>query len=169
MGRIEEFTQFARERTPALYRSALLLCGDAHLAEDLVQDTLAKLYVAWDRDILNPVAYAQTVLARTFVSSVRRRSSGERPTQLTIDRLHHDPDVGLRIDLLRALGTLKPRDRTIVVMRYLDDLSVEQVADVLGMSRGAVRVRAHRALASVREVLTDGGLLDAGMTEGSAS
>ena len=78
-----EFEEFARARTPALVRSAWLLCGDAHLAEDLVQETLAKVYVRWHAPfrspIENPVAYAQTALTRTFLSSRRRRSSTERP------------------------------------------------------------------------------------------
>ena len=73
------FEELARARTPVLLRSAWLLCGDAHLAEDLVQETLAKVYVRWHAPLRSriddPVAYSQTVLTRTFLSNRRRRSS----------------------------------------------------------------------------------------------
>ena len=77
---VTEFEEFAYARTPHLLRSAWLLCGDVHQAEDLVQETLAKVYVRWHRRlggrIDNPAAYAQTTLVRTFLSARRRRSSG---------------------------------------------------------------------------------------------
>lgn len=149
----EEFREFARQRTPALYRSALLLCGDPHGAEDLVQETLAKVYVAWGRRIDNPAAYAQTTLARTFISRRRLRSSSERPSDTLPDVAHHDADASLRIDLIRALGELGAVDRAVLVLRFLEDQSVEHVADALRLSPGAVRVRTHRALARVRELL----------------
>ena len=78
-----DFETFAHARTPHLLRSAWLLCGDGHQAEDLVQETLAKVYVRWHRRlgarIDNPAAYAQTTLVRTFLSARRRRWSGELP------------------------------------------------------------------------------------------
>src|SRR6187431_2495407 len=77
--RRKEFEEFAVARTPQLYRSAWLLCGDRYGAEDLVQETLAKVYVKWGRRIDNPAAYAQTTLVRTFLSQRRRRSSHELP------------------------------------------------------------------------------------------
>lgn len=144
-----DFAVFATERTPALYRSALLLCGDRHGAEDLVQETLAKVYVAWRR-VENPAAYAHTTLARVFVSSRRPRSSTERPTDTMPELPVRDVDAALRIDLLRALALLGRVDRAVLVMRFLEDQTVEQTADALRLSPGNVRVRAHRALARVR-------------------
>lgn len=149
----EEFRDFARQRTAALYRSALLLCGDPHGAEDLVQETLAKVYLAWGRRIDNPAAYAQTTLVRVFISSRRPRSSSERPFDALPEAAHHDADASLRIDLIRALGELGAVDRAVLVLRFLEDQSVEHVAGTLGLSPGAVRVRTHRALARLREVL----------------
>lgn len=148
-----EFTAFATARTPALYRSAWMLCGDRHTAEDLVQETLAKVYVAWRRSLENPAAYAQTTLVRTFISRRRRRSSGELAYADLPEVAGHDPSSGvdLRMQLQEALGSLAPLDRAVVVLRYLEDLSVEEVAARLGLSAGAVKNRSMRALARMRE------------------
>lgn len=92
-GRADEYAEFAAARAGHLYRSACLLtAGDTHLAEDLVQETLGKLYVGWGRmsRIGNPAGYAQTVLTRTFLAHQRRRSSTERATDVLPDR----PDPG---------------------------------------------------------------------------
>ncbi|WP_232680266.1 SigE family RNA polymerase sigma factor [Nocardioides sp. R-C-SC26] len=153
----EQFSDFARARTPHLYRSAWLLCGDRAQAEDLVQETLAKVFVKWRR-IDNPAAYAQTTLTRTFLSAKRRRSSGEQPwgevpeapdpaTSSATDR------VVLQVALLAALAELAPADRAVVVLRYLDDLAVDEVAERMGTTSGAVRNRSMRALARLRPLL----------------
>jgi RNA polymerase sigma-70 factor (sigma-E family) len=161
--RTQEFEEFAVARAPGLLRSARLLCGDAHLAEDLVQDTLAKVYVRWHATlrspIENPVAYAHTALTRTFLSSRRRRSSTERPYADLPDR----PVVGAtddmagaaetRMALDEALAGLGPDDRAVLVLRYLEDLSVEETAQRMGVSSGAVRNRSMRALARIRPLL----------------
>ena len=147
MSRDEEFQQFARSRLQALYRSAYFLCGDAHTAEDLVQETLTRVYLAWGRRIDNHVAYAHTTLTRTFLSAKRRRSSAETPTELPQEGGYVDPDVAGRLDLQATLDELSPLDRAIVVLRYLEDLPVDAVADAVHLSAGNVRVRAHRALA----------------------
>ncbi len=154
-----EFEEFARARTPQLYRSAWLLCGDRGQAEDLVQETLAKVWLKFRR-IDNPAAYAQTTLTRTFISGRRRRSSGERPTadlpEVAADH-GNDATTGsdLRMTLTAALSGLAPADRAVLVLRYLDDLSVEETADRMGVSAGAVRSRSLRALARVRPLLDD--------------
>lgn len=148
-----EFTAFAAARTPALYRSAWLLCGDGHTAEDLVQETLAKVYVAWRRSIENPAAYAQTTLVRTFISRRRLRSSSELAYADLPDvpGADHADGADLRLALREALGELAPVDRAVVVLRYLEDLPVEEVASRLGLSAGAVKNRSMRALARMRE------------------
>lgn len=158
-GTDSEFEEFARARAAHLYRSAWLLCGDTHLAEDLVQETLAKVYVAWRRrlgaPIDNPAAYAQTVLARTHISAMRRRSSTERPVRSLPEQAGTDDHHDLRLTLAEALGRLEPLDRAVLVMRYLDDVSVAGTAESLDVSPGAVRNRSLRALARIRPLLGD--------------
>lgn len=157
--RHREFEDFARARTPQLLRSAWLLCGDRHTAEDLVQETLAKVYVRWHRRlgarIDNPAAYAQTALVRTFLSGRRRRSSGELPYADVPEESgqDHAPASDLRIALLQALDGLAPLDRAVLVLRYLEDLGVAEVADRIGTSPGAVRTRTSRALDRIRPLL----------------
>ena len=151
------FEEFARARIPQLYRSAWLLCGHRAEAEDLVQETLAKVYVRMHRRLGprldNPAAYAQTTLTRTFISSRRRRSSTEAPYGDLPDAVAEDHAelADLRISLRDALADLAPVDRAVLVLRYLDDQSVEEVARLLGLSPGAVRNRSMRALARMRE------------------
>lgn len=153
----EDFAEFAHARAPHLYRSAWLLCGDSHRAEDLVQETLAKVYVRWHRrlggPIDNPVGYAQTTLVRTFISAQRRRSSHERPVAVLPDHGQADGDADVRIALSAALARLQPLDRAVLVMRYLDDVSVAETASRLGVSPGAVRNRSLRALERLRSLL----------------
>lgn len=151
-----EFEEFALARTPHLYRSAWLLCGDRHEAEDLVQETLAKVYVRTHRRLgpalANPSAYAHTVLTRTFISARRRRSSTETPYDdlPETSTLDHAEAADLRTSLVEAMAGLSPVDRAVVVLRYLDDRPVAEVAEVLGLTSGAVRNRSIRALARLR-------------------
>ena len=154
-----DFETFAHSRTPQLLRSAWLLCGDAHQAEDLVQETLAKVYVRWHRRlgtrIDNPAAYAQTTLVRTFLSARRRRWSGELPYAEPPDVVHPDraAETDLQLLVAEALAGLAPTDRAVLVLRYLEDRSVSEVAGQLGVSEGAVRNRSMRALDRLRPLL----------------
>ncbi|MEV5016875.1 SigE family RNA polymerase sigma factor [Streptomyces sp. NPDC053780] len=156
-GRADEYAEFAGARAGHLYRSACLLtAGDTHLAEDLVQEALGRLYLRWGRvaRVENPAAYAQTVLTRAFLAHQRRRSSGERATDAFPDLPGAgDGDASLRLTLLDALARLPAKDRAVVVLRYWEDRSVEQTADVLGVSSAAVRTRCSRALGRLRELL----------------
>ncbi|WP_329099863.1 SigE family RNA polymerase sigma factor [Streptomyces sp. NBC_01439] len=164
-GRRDGFREFAAGRSGPLYRSACLLVGgDTHLAEDLVQETLGRMYQRWGRisRIDNPAAYAQTVLVRVFLTHQRRRSAGERPVGDLPDRGAPAPgggDPALRLTLLEALGRLAPKDRAVLVLRYWEDRSVEETADAMNASSAAVRTRTSRALARLREQL--GGSLTA--------
>lgn len=152
----DSFTEFATAESPALFRSATLLCGDRYLAEDLVQETLAKIYVVWGRRrIDNPAAYAHTTLVRTFVSARRRRSAGEQPTETVPEQGAVEVDVVGRLDLLGALASLGQVDRAVLVLRFFEDLSVSETADALNLSSVAVRSRTTRALSRIK------GLLDA--------
>ena len=157
---VTEFEEFARARAPHLLRSAWLLCGDQHRAEDLVQETLAKVYARWHRRVAggidNPAAYAQTALVRTFLSDRRRKSSGELPYAEPPDGVHPDraAETDLQLQVAEALAGLNPADRAVLVLRYLEDRSVSEVAGVLGVSEGAVRNRSMRALDRLRPLLT---------------
>ncbi|HWD78465.1 MAG TPA: SigE family RNA polymerase sigma factor [Kribbella sp.] len=155
MSATEEFEEFARARISQLYRTAWLLTGDRHHAEDLVQDTLANLLKVWQR-IENPNAYARTALVRTFVSQRRRKSWGERPTGELPEVVERAGDMELRIALQSALGELAPLDRAVLVLRFFEDRSVEQVALDLGKKTSAITTRTARALERLRVVLGDG-------------
>ncbi|WP_327676931.1 SigE family RNA polymerase sigma factor [Kitasatospora sp. NBC_00458] len=154
-----EFEAFAHSRGHHLFRTALLLCGDWHLAEDLTQVTLAKLFAAWAkvRRAENHDAYARSVLVRSYLSHRRLRRSAEQPAlrELPEPPARHAPagDPALRVTLLAALAELPPRDRAVLVLRYWEDRSVEETAAELGVSAGAVRSQALRALGRLRGVL----------------
>ncbi|WP_406092614.1 SigE family RNA polymerase sigma factor [Kitasatospora purpeofusca] len=163
-GRDDDFRAFATARTPHLYRTACLLVGgDTHLAEDLVQEALGRIYAQWHRTswlvprerIDNPAGYAHTVLVRAFLSHRSRRSSGERPVDSVPDSVVRDSDPALRLALVDALARLAPRDRAVLVLRFWEDRSVEQTAEVLRRSPGAVRTQTVRALGRIRAVLGD--------------
>jgi RNA polymerase sigma-70 factor (sigma-E family) len=159
-----EFTEFASATTPRLFRSALLLSGDWQLAEDLVQTTLAKLFVAWGkvRRAESAQAYAHGTLTKTFLSYKRVRRNTETPTDTMAERAagpspaadsDSAADADLRLDLFAALDTLDKTDRAVVVLRYWEDRSVTETARQLGMSEAAIRTRASRAMAKLRETL----------------
>ncbi|MFF1299157.1 MULTISPECIES: SigE family RNA polymerase sigma factor [unclassified Streptomyces] len=153
----DQYAEFAAARAGHLYRSACLLtAGDTYLAEDLVQETLGRLYISWHRvaRVGNPAGYAQTVLTRAFLAHQRRRSSKERATAEFPEQAYADHgDVPLRLTLLQALARLPAKDRAVVVLRYWEDRSIEETADAMNASSAAVRTRCTRALGRLRELL----------------
>jgi RNA polymerase sigma-70 factor (sigma-E family) len=152
----EDFQAFVLSRGTHLYRTACLYTGgDTHLAEDLVQETLGRMFAKWGRRgrIENPAGYAQTVLVNTFIANRRRKSSAERPTAEFYENPEPGRDQDLRLTLLAALARLEPRDRAVLVLRYWEDQSVEDTARMLGLSVSAVKSRSFRALARLREQL----------------
>ncbi|NUS55879.1 MAG: SigE family RNA polymerase sigma factor [Streptomycetaceae bacterium] len=160
--RIDEFTEYAVARQSHLLRTAYLLCGDWHTAQDLTQTALFNLCKAWQRarraDSVD--AYAQKTLINAFIRG-QRRSRREREVRAAAfagrDRLAddgHDPDrPENRLALLSALDRLGSRARAVVVLRYWEDLSVEATAAVLGCSTGTVKSQSSRALARLRVLL----------------
>jgi RNA polymerase sigma-70 factor (sigma-E family) len=154
-----EFQDFVVARSPGLYRTALLLTASPHAAEDLVQATLVKTYVAWwrVRGATDPVAYAHGILVKTFRSDRRRRSAQELPTDRVLEpgtpAPEHEPAD--RILLLDALRQLPDIDRAVVVLRYWEDLSVHDTAATLHLSQAAVKNRSLRALRTLRALLGD--------------
>jgi RNA polymerase sigma-70 factor (sigma-E family) len=151
----EEFTEFAVAVSPRLRRTAFLLCGDWHTAEDLAQTALAKVFVSWRRIAQQDAAhaYATRTLVNTYLASKRRKRVGEVLTGKLPERLVEPPPPEARVVVLGALATLPPKARAVVVLRYWADLSVEQVADMLGCSTGNVKSQSVRALDKLRAVL----------------
>ncbi|MFI6860057.1 SigE family RNA polymerase sigma factor [Streptomyces sp. NPDC050421] len=150
------FDEFARSRQAQLRRAAYLLCGDWHLAEDLTQTALAKLYAVWRKVRMDsPDSYARKVLFRTFVDETRRRRWWERPSarQCDLAAPAHDPD--LRLVLLAALRQVPARSRAVLVLRFWEDQSVEETAAALGCSTGTVKSQTSRGLATLRRILGD--------------
>lgn len=148
----DEFEGWALRATPQLFRYARLLIGDWHAAEDLVQDTLAKMYVVWPRidPALQPTAYAKQTLFRLFASRRRRKATSEVLVEALPEAIGAAPDQATRIDLERALSGLKPAERAVIVARYVDGLPVREVAVLLARSEAWVRTTASRSLARLR-------------------
>jgi len=146
-----EFTAFAQAAQQRLFRQGYLLTGSRETAQDLVQSTLTKMYVAWPR-IDNPPAYAYRTMMRGFLE-LRRRSDRERELHDLPDGAPamRDPDQVLTVRA--ALAELPPRMRAVVVLRYWEDLSVQQTATALGCTTGTVKSTASRGLAQLRELL----------------
>jgi RNA polymerase sigma-70 factor (sigma-E family) len=151
----EDFREWAQARQTHLRRSAYLLCRDWHLAEDLTQTTLAKLYAVWHRvrDSASRDAYARRALYRAFIDETRRPHRREH----TQDRVPEIPapasDSDLRLALLDAVAHLPPRSRAVIVLRFWEDLSVEDTAAALGCTAGTVKSQTSRGLAALRERL----------------
>jgi RNA polymerase sigma-70 factor (sigma-E family) len=149
------YREFASARTTQLLRIAFLLCHDWHDAEDLVQTTLTKVFLAWGRLRRSSSAdsYARKVLLNTFLSQRRLKRSGELPTADFSDVPAPHADAELRMALLTALRRLPPRTRAVVVLRYLEDHSIESVAALMGATPAAVKSLNSRGLAQLRQLL----------------
>lgn len=154
----DDFAGFVHSTGRQLYRTALLLTGDHHLAEDLTQATYAKAYASWRRvaGSDDPVAYVRRSLFNTFVSHRRLRRNAEVPTGTLPEPPAAPPaDPSLRLDILAALQLLSASDRAVLVARYWEDRSVSETAADLGVSESVVRTRAKRALDRLRPHLAD--------------
>jgi RNA polymerase sigma-70 factor (sigma-E family) len=151
-----EYTEYIAARLPSLRRLAGVLCGDWQRADDLVQATLTTLYVHWGgvRAGTHPDAYARAVLVREFMHE--RRSAWVRRVSLS-GRLADSPavpvDQDAALDLRAAVAALPARQRATLVLRFYCDLTVDQAAEILGCSPGAVKSQTARALDAVRRAL----------------
>jgi RNA polymerase sigma-70 factor (sigma-E family) len=154
---VADFDAFVRARRSALLRRAFLLTGDRHLAEDLVQTALAKVALRWSSVAAkgDPMPYARTVVVRTAIGWRRRRWSGEVPTEPLPETAHGDGlDVTDRRERVRqALLHLPARKRAALVLRFYDDLSEAETAEVLGCSVGTVKSQTAKGLARLRVAL----------------
>jgi RNA polymerase sigma-70 factor (sigma-E family) len=161
----ESFRRFAVEHAARLRRSAYLYCGDWHLAEDLMQSSLIKIYRSWtrvkkDESLAN---YSRTVLLRTWLDEKRRpwrrseQSAAAVPERLDEARGPADSPDRLWAQALVHEGLLRlpPRQRAVLVLRYFDDLSVAEAAEVMGCSEGTVKSQTARGLDALRISVSD--------------
>jgi RNA polymerase sigma-70 factor (sigma-E family) len=149
------FREFVVARSAALVRSAWLLTGNEADAQDLVQTALAKVWSRWPRVVRKdaPEAYVRRVMLSTFLTWTRRRWRAEAPTAVVPERA--DPrdefaEADARGSVQTALRGLPPRQRAVIVLRFFDDLTEAQAADVLSCSVGTVKSQSTKALANLR-------------------
>ena len=153
----QEFLEFCQARTPALFRVAYGIAGDQHLAEDLLQTALERLVRRWHQ-VDEPEAYVRRIMVNEAATWWRR---WRRREALTATPPEHaaEADAVSAVDLRRSLrdGLLRlgPRQRAVLVLRYLEDLSEREVADILGCSPSTVGSQASRALSRLRELCPD--------------
>jgi RNA polymerase sigma-70 factor (sigma-E family) len=156
----QEFEAFVAASSDRLLRTAYLLTGDAGHAEDVVQSALLRTARRWRSARRSPEAYARTVVANLVKD--RWRSLGRRPSEAPLEHdvplvAHDGPASDGRLDrdlLMRAARELPPGQRAVLVLRYFDDLSVEETATALGITTGTVKSQTSRALARLRAALT---------------
>jgi RNA polymerase sigma-70 factor (sigma-E family) len=149
-----DFRDYVRTRSRALVRTAYLLTGNLADAEDLVQSALAKTYVAWDRieDRGALDGYVRRAIINTHISWWRRRRVQEFPTDELPDQAvaDHATSSDLQETMRRAVDRLPQRMRAAVLLRYYDDMTEAEVAEVLGVSLGTVKSTVARAVAKLR-------------------
>lgn len=151
-----DFEEYVAARMPALLRTAYLLTGNQSDAEDLVQTALMHAVPTWHALTTSPDAYVKRAMVNANISRWRRVRGREV--------LHADPDTGLvvqatdvaaSVDVVRALQQWSPRQRAVVVLRYYEDYSEQQIADTLRISAGTVKSTAHDALKRLQGLLGD--------------
>ncbi|UQU62285.1 SigE family RNA polymerase sigma factor [Couchioplanes caeruleus] len=151
----EGFREFVRVRFEPLRALAYVTCGDWQAAEDAVAGALAKLYLRWNK-VSTPEAYARTMVIRAAIGEKRRpwrreRSAGDALPDVPVrDR---SGDVDERLRLHAALLRVPPRQRAVLVLRFLEGLSVGETAEVLGCRSGTVKSQSSRGLDTLRAVL----------------
>ncbi len=151
-----DFTAYLEARQPRLLRTAYLLTGDRHQAEDLLQTSLAKLYLAWDRvrERDHVDAYVRRIMVNENNSLWRRPwKRREHATDQVPEGapVHEVYDEGLGAAVWEVVQTLPRRARAVVVLRYYEQLTEAETAEVLGISVGTVKSQASRALAALRQ------------------
>ena len=156
------FEEYAATAWPSLYRSAYLLAGNHADAEDVAQQTLIKVHGAWTKVAASdsPHAYVRRILTNTFLSSKRSKARGlelltdempERPRDFGHGSGSAGPEEAWA--LWPHVTGLPPQQRAVIVLRYYEDLSEAEIAEVLGCSRGTVKSTAHRALKNLRTAM----------------
>lgn len=161
---VVEFTEFVQGRSASLFRTALLLTGSRHAADDLVQSTLERTCKHWGRvrGADSPEAYARRILVN-LANDRWRGLRGRNEVPLDNGEQHEPPPDGpdpiqqlvLRDQLMRVLHTLPQNMRTVLVLRYFDDLPDESIADLMNVATSTVRSQAARGLAKLRAAVAD--------------
>ncbi|MFI6834053.1 SigE family RNA polymerase sigma factor [Kribbella sp. NPDC050241] len=150
-----EFDEYFAARGQQLVRLGFVLSGDHHAAEDLAQHALMSAYRHWRRvrRMEDPHAYVRRILVNAHLSAARRRPSRETPMAIA-DSAFTEPDLAEAVaqhDVVwRALAGLKPRERTVLVLRYYEDLGYASIAALLGIQESTARATASRALAALK-------------------
>ncbi|MDP9793324.1 RNA polymerase sigma-70 factor (sigma-E family) [Catenuloplanes nepalensis] len=161
--RVEDFDDFVHGRGRALLRFAFVLSGDAHLAEDLVQEVLAKMHRRWHKVTAmdSPEAYVRTAIVRQFVSWRRRRSAREAILAEVPEPPGPDEPqdrVLARDQMWQLMSGLPRSQRAVLVLRFYCDLPDDEIAALLGCGQSTVRSQAARALAKMRTMLSERGV-----------
>ncbi len=153
-----QFCDFVTARSGALFRTAYLIVGDHQLAQDLLQESLVKSYVAWPRlrDVANAEAYTRRVIVTTAISWRRRRSFHERPIETPPEVVEADPTASLAVQdaLWMHLQALPARQRAAIVLRHYQDFSEAQTAAVMGCTVGTVKSTVSTGLQRLRAQMT---------------
>jgi RNA polymerase sigma-70 factor (sigma-E family) len=157
----EAFREYALARKAALLRTAYLLSGDWHRAEDIVSTSMVKLYTSWRKTsaVEHLDAYVRRIVVRVWLDETRRPWRREHSAAALPDLMTGDSTAeptARRADLHRLLAQMPARQRAVLVLRFYDDLSVEQTAGILRCSEGAVKTLTVRALDSIRRLLPAG-------------
>ena len=152
---VAAYSDLVAARSASLFHTAYLMVGDHQLAQDLLQESLVKTYVAWPRlrDVSKAEAYARRTIVTTAISWRRRRSFHERPMDAVpevgvVDRID---ELATRDALWAELQLLPPRQRAAIALRYFHDLSEAQTADAMGCSVGAVKSQTSAGLSRLRD------------------
>ncbi len=149
------FAEFITARGASLSRTAYLLTGDHHRAEDLLQAALVRTAPHWRRVAQggNPEGYVRRVMINEQTSWWRRKRPSPAPVPEVADAADEPAQAAERVTMAAALASLPPRQRAVVVLRYYHDYSVDEVAEVLGCSPGTVKSQSHDALKRLRRLL----------------
>lgn len=157
----DDFRAFVAARSASLLWFAHVLTGDRHLAEDVVQTALAKTALAWSRVRRkdNPEGYVRRAIVTTHLNAQRRRPWREQPREFIPDdeqlprRLRPEDERDERDAMWQALAELPPRQRAVLVLRYYEELSEAEIAEVLGCARGTVKSQAAKGLLHLRRIV----------------
>lgn len=151
----DDFDSFVVARGRALLRFAYVLCGNAHLAEDIVQEVLARAHRKWSRieQMEAPEAYVRKAIVREYLSWRRRRASAEEVVAQVPEHADpRDPATALaeRTEMWALLAGLPKAQRAVLVLRFYGDLADDEIANALGCTKSTVRAHASRAIAKLR-------------------
>ncbi len=159
------YVEYVSQRLTPLRRTAYRLCGDWPLAEDLVQASLAKLFVSWRRaqSAENLDAYTRQIVVRTWLDETRRPWRRAEPMADVPEVATIADDPATRLTLMAALATVPPGQRAVVVLRFWEGMSVKETAQALRCSEGTVKSQSSAGLAALRRALPDEDAIRAGV------